>query len=336
MKIKRMQFRGENVMDFSCRRRNVTIIYGECLTGKSTLLGALRWCLCGKETRDISNERAKMRPIVNLGVIDDALANSCDEVKANVSVDLQYGQKTLTITRQTCGVPERDGSRYNETECKLSLWERLGRKKELVSDPSSQILELYPSKRLDLSLLNLESTSISADIELLLNTWRQSQESKRDETRAPIEREINKIHDMLSSLHKRMHLVITRDDLLVHMDSVEKAMPVDSLSAGQKSLLHLAIRLAVLRTTYPDTPIVIDDPLFRMDEEAREHALSVLPSLYPQIILLEKRLFEQSNRPISSHVGKEYRLTRNLDDRTTKIAGLVSNDCESDGTGTWA
>lgn len=88
-------------------------------------------------------------------------------------------------------------------------------------------------------------------------------------------------------------------------------LPAQSLSAGERQLLAVALLWGLARAAGQPLPVVIDTPLGRLDGSHRQHLLErYFPHASHQVVLLstDTEIDEEAHERIAPYIGREYRL----------------------------
>jgi len=88
-----MIFEGYQEVDFPSGRANITVIYGENMHGKTSLLNAIRWCLYGTAT---NRQGKSILPADLINII----AHRNGETKASVKLELEVDELRYEVLRE--------------------------------------------------------------------------------------------------------------------------------------------------------------------------------------------------------------------------------------------
>lgn len=145
--------------------------------------------------------------------------------------------------------------------------------------------------------------------------------------RREIERIASDVHHAVTNKPDVWNGVVIHKDF--RMDVVDKRnepVPKKELSEGEKQVLAFSFIAALARAAKTDTPIVMDSPIIRLDQEHRISILDYLPNLTNQVVLLmipdiEMR-DEYYNLPsLQNHLGRLIRI--DFDHKTERSTIVV-------------
>ena len=117
---------------------------------------------------------------------------------------------------------------------------------------------------------------------------------------------------------------------IIYLNKEEKEVPKESLSAGEKQLMVIAILWALAICSKKKLPVIIDTPLSRLDSEHRSALItSYFPNASEQTIILstDSEIDSTYYEMMKDSVGDEFTLNYDDESRSTSIArGYFSGD----------
>lgn len=109
---------------------------------------------------------------------------------------------------------------------------------------------------------------------------------------------------------------------MIYLDDQDKEVSKDSLSAGEKQLMVIAILWALAICSKKKLPVIIDTPLSRLDSQ---HRTSIVTSYFPnasdQTIILstDSEIDHHYYEMIKKYIGDEFTLNYNEETKSTTI-----------------
>ncbi len=117
---------------------------------------------------------------------------------------------------------------------------------------------------------------------------------------------------------------------IIYLNKEEKEVPKESLSAGEKQLMVIAILWALAKCSKKKLPVIIDTPLSRLDSEHRSALITTyFPNASEQTIILstDSEIDSTYYEMMKDSVGDEFTLNYDDESRSTSIArGYFSGD----------
>ena len=117
---------------------------------------------------------------------------------------------------------------------------------------------------------------------------------------------------------------------IIYLNKEEKEVPKESLSAGEKQLMVIAILWALAICSKKKLPVIIDTPLSRLDSEHRSALItSYFPNASEQTIILstDSEIDSTYYEMMKDSVGDEFTLNYDDESRSTSIArGYFAGD----------
>lgn len=117
---------------------------------------------------------------------------------------------------------------------------------------------------------------------------------------------------------------------IIYLNKEEKEVPKESLSAGEKQLMVIAILWALAICSKKKLPVIIDTPLSRLDSEHRSALITTyFPNASEQTIILstDSEIDSTYYDMMKDSVGDEFTLNYDDESRSTSIArGYFSGD----------
>lgn len=128
------QFKGENIIDFSCdKEKNVTIILGNNTYGKTTLLQMFNWCFYDKA---IFNDNPKF--LLNLE-ISSAMYNGDPEQEVIIEITIVHGGREYIINRKQDYIKVNGCVVAKESRLKISYKDLVNGKTEYIEKNKDMI-----------------------------------------------------------------------------------------------------------------------------------------------------------------------------------------------------
>lgn len=117
---------------------------------------------------------------------------------------------------------------------------------------------------------------------------------------------------------------------IIYLNKEEKEVPKESLSAGEKQLMVIAILWALAKCSKKKLPVIIDTPLSRLDSEHRSALITTyFPNASEQTIILstDSEIDSTYYEMMKDSVGDEFTLNYDDESRSTSVArGYFAGD----------
>lgn len=119
---------------------------------------------------------------------------------------------------------------------------------------------------------------------------------------------------------------------IIYLNNEDKEVPKESLSAGEKQLMVIAILWALAICSKKKLPVIIDTPLSRLDSEHRSALVTTyFPNASEQTIILstDSEIDSTYYEMMKDSVGDEFTLNYDDESRSTSIArGYFAGECK--------
>lgn len=306
-------FRGSHEFAFDADSdRHIELITGPNGSGKSTVIEALQLCFFGDRNTD------NLQSYVNQQLVDEIDVD--ERVTARISVELfdSEEEELFRISREvsTLKTPTGRTDVVEDPEIEHRLQ---GAAWEPIPDPEEFLADLIPSETRSFSFYNPEQV-------LGLNTWAQGSSYLELVDRArelrnrvlhdsgPMEtgssdvgREyLDVLNQSLSKIETNVGVNLSEEYLV--LDSHEDEGPL--LSKGTQDLISFALILSAGRLQGVDTPVVMDMPFARVDQDIFASMCDLL-QLVPErqvIIVGIPRRIDQVATDLEEVVASHHRL----------------------------
>ena len=117
---------------------------------------------------------------------------------------------------------------------------------------------------------------------------------------------------------------------IIYLNKEEKEVPKESLSAGEKQLMVIAILWALAKCSKKKLPVIIDTPLSRLDSEHRSALITTyFPNASEQTIILstDSEIDSSYYEMMKDSVGDEFTLNYDDESRSTSVSrGYFAGD----------
>jgi DNA repair exonuclease SbcCD ATPase subunit len=272
-------FRGTHEFAFEADPdQHLELISGPNASGKSTFIEALQLCFYGEADRDGFHSYVNQQVVDHLDVDERATANIAVEL-----VDSRT-EETIRITRDVSTMKTPQGRTDVVDDPVIERHSGDGEWTK-VSEPSAYLEELIPSETQPFSfydpeqILGLDTWEEGESFDELVDRMRKLRNRAAHAQGMPESAAIDVSGEYLEALNRNLAMV----DDAVEVDRAEEYLVIGSrqddgplLSKGTQILISFALTLAAGELEGVETPLVMDMPFTRVDEETFETMCQLL------------------------------------------------------------
>jgi len=237
-----------------------------------------------------------------LRIIDERLENETEYASKNNSI-IEKRQKEKVRLEE-----EKSSKIAKKTEIELFNNEKLRENKKL----ESEISQLETKLTLSQPILNAQNLSNE-----LIDFFEEFKYQLLNKKVKSLENEFNRyIVEFAHDEEWIKYLKIDKNFEIKIVDFLEREMPLNSLSAGQRQILATALIQALGSVSQVKSFICIDTPLARLDKENRKTIISnYYPNASKQVIILSSNTeiypLKEEYAEMKKFIAKEYTIVSN-------------------------
>jgi DNA repair exonuclease SbcCD ATPase subunit len=288
-------FTGKYTIDFRIKPdKNITYIYGQCLSGTDTLFKGIRWCLTGSGNGKYYTPWSMCNN--ELDLLDYPEAYETAPVKAYLRFEKNSETMRVGRTAKPVNYGEMSASRVKNHRLSVVKW-RSGERQN-IRDPEAYLEEHFNLDALE--LFNIDQTLISSfgkqgARKSHVKTALQSIGHESNEVDKPlVERFTERINKHFLSLYYGKGdcpVVIITKGYDITLSSSGKRMKWDSLSIGEKVGVVFSFLIAFWEMSSLDQPLILFEPFTHLTDQCLSNVAELLKevSLRRQMILFSKR-----------------------------------------------
>ena len=287
-------FTGKYTIDFRIKPdKNITYIYGQCLSGTDTLFKGIRWCLTGSGNGKYYTPWSMRNNELN--VVDYPEAYETAPVKACLCFEKKGETIRVGRTAKPVNYVEMSASRVKNHCISVVKWRRGERQN--IRDPKAYLQEHFNLDALE--LFHVDHTLISSFGKQgvrknHVKTALQSIDHESSEEKPPVKRLVERINKHFLTLYygKGDCLVVNiTKGYDITLSSSGKRMKWDSLSIGEKAGVVFSFLIAFWEMSSWDQPLILFEPFTHLTDQCLSNVAELLKevSLRRQMILFSKR-----------------------------------------------